>query len=190
MPKVKSNSLKSNSVEVKVDLPLTKSGFMSVILILLISLIGYAGYLGVNSIWKFTHPQFNISLDAFKSLEYIAKGVKIPPIVGPTIATGYTIPEDKTSTFLNSVNEFKNEFRIKNPDSKLLAIPDTDLLNLAWSLCQAKESQIAKDGTFNKAQTMLALKARLVLRYWQIDGLSEFLDGISERTFKILCGEN
>lgn len=178
------------SVEVKVDVPVSKSGFMAIVLVLLISLIGYSGYLGVTSIWKFTHPQFNISLDAFKSLPYIAKGVKIPPIAGPTVAEGFNIPEEKTSQYLQTINQFKNEFRQKHTDSKLLAIPDTDILNIGWSLCKSKESEIAKKGTFNKSEAILALKARYILKYWQIDGLSEFLDGVANSAFQNLCGDN
>lgn len=178
------------SVEVNVDVPVSKSGFMAVVLVLLISLIGYSGYLGVSSIWKFTHPQFNISLDAFKSLAYIAKGVNLPPIAGPTVAEGFDIPEEKTSQYLQAVSEFKNEFRQKHPDSKLLAIPDTDILNIGWSLCKSKNSQVAKTGSFNQTEAVFALKARYILKYWQIDGLSEFLDGIANRAFKNLCGDN
>ena len=190
MPKKWKKSNQKKSVDVNLEIPVTKSGFMLVILVILISTVGYAGILGVSSIWKFTHPQFNLSLDSFKSLGYIAKGVKIPPISGPTISNGYNIPESNTSQFLQSVNEFKSEFRMKHPDSKLLSIPDTDLLNLGWSLCQAKEKQLSDKGAFNKSEAVIALKAKLVLRYWQINGLSEFLDGISERTYQNLCGDN
>ena len=76
----------SNAIEVKVRLPITKVSIMSLVLAGLLTLMGYAGYLGVNSIWKFTHPQFNVSFDALKSLDYIARGISIPAIQGPYIA--------------------------------------------------------------------------------------------------------
>lgn len=190
MLKRNKKSVQSHSMEVKVDVPITKSGIMLVILILLISLVGYAGFLSVNSIWKFTHPKFNISLDAFKSLSYISKGVSIPPIAGPSVSNGFNIPEDRTNKFLKSVTEYKNEFRNKHPNSNLISIPDTDFLNFAWSLCQLKESSIAKTGAFNQADAIFALKSKFILRYWNIGGLSEFLDGVSERALLNMCGDN
>jgi hypothetical protein len=73
----------SNSIEVKVKLPVTKVSIMSVLLAGLLTLMGYAGYLGVNSIWKFTHPQFNVSLDALKSIGYIASKASMPTFPKP-----------------------------------------------------------------------------------------------------------
>ena len=162
---------------------------MTLILIGLISLVGYSGYLGVNSIWKFTHPQFHFSADSLKSLGYIAKGTPIPPIAGPTAAEGFNIPEEKTAAYLQSVAQFKSEFRKKHPYSKLLGVPDTDILNLGWNLCKAKETAYSQTGSFKKEEAKLALKAKLILKYWQIDGLNEYLDGISELAYQELCGD-
>ena len=64
----------SKVVDVKIKIPLTTVSITSFFLIGLLTLIGYSGYLAVNSIWKFTHPQINVSLDALKSLKYIAEG--------------------------------------------------------------------------------------------------------------------
>jgi hypothetical protein len=183
-------SNKSKSIEVKVEVPVTKSGFMGLVLVILISLVGYSGYLGINSIWKFTHPQFNISLDSFKSLSYVAKGLNIPPITGPNIAQGFNISEEKTTQYLQGVTQFKNEFRQKHPSSKLLTITDNDLLNLGWALCKSKETELSKSGSFNQSDIILAMKARFVLKYWQIDGLSEYLDGVANSAFQNLCGDN
>ena len=186
----KLNKENPKSIEISVGVPVTKTSFMSLIVILLVALMGYAGFLGANSIWKFTHPQFNVSLDSLKSLGYIAKGVAIPPIAGPTLSDGFNIPEDKTASYLQSLEDFKNEFRIKHQDSKLLQIPDTDLLNLGWSLCKAKDAEYSKSGAFDEKAAIMAMKAKFVLRYWQIDGLSEFLDGVSARALQNLCGGN
>lgn len=190
MRKGKNQVSTPRTVEVKVDVPVTKSGFMSIVLALLLALICYSGYLGVTSIWKFTHPQFNISLDSFKSLAYIAKGVKIPPIAGPTASQGYDISEEKTSSYLKSMYDFKNEFRQKHFNSKLLLIPDTDLLNIGWSLCKQKDAAKSNNGSFSQTEATFALKAKFILRYWQIDGLSEFLDGVAANAYQNLCGDN
>ena len=73
----------SNAIEVKVRLPITKVSIMSLVLAGLLAVMGYAGYLGVNSIWKFTHPQFNVSLDALKSIGYIASKASMPSFPKP-----------------------------------------------------------------------------------------------------------
>lgn len=184
----KSAKKNQKSVEINVGVPVTKTSFMTLVVILLLSLMGYAGYLGANSIWKFTHPQLNISLDSLKSLGYIAKGAAIPPIAGPTFSDGFNLPEEKTGGYLQAIGDFKNEFRTKHPDSKLLQIPDTDLLNLGWSLCKAKAAEFSKTGAFDEKAAILAMKAKFILRYWQIDGLSEFLDGVGSRALQNLCG--
>ena len=84
MFKKRAKSKSGKTVEVELNIPkvsVTSFSTMSVVLVLLLSLIGYSGYLGVKSIWDFTHPKFNISLETFKALGYIASGQSIPSII-------------------------------------------------------------------------------------------------------------
>ena len=189
MLKGKKNKVKQNkSVEVKVKVPVTSTSFMSLILIGLITLVGYSGYLGVSSVWKFTHPKFNISLDAFKSLGYIAKGVTVPPIAGPTYSGGTAPQESQVQTYLQSVAVFKSEFRADFPNSKLLGISDNEVLNIGWSFCEEKQKAIDANGEFSKTEIITAYQSKFVLKYPGIKGLSDYLDGIAQRAFDNLCG--
>jgi hypothetical protein len=184
------NIKKSKSVEVKVKVPVTGSSFMILLLASLLALIGYSGYLGVNSIWKFTHPQFNVSLDSLQSLKYIANGVKIPPIAGPTFENGVAPTESATATYIQKVGEFKIEFRDQFPGSKLLTISNNEVLNIGWSFCMAKQESIAKHGNYSKTDIINAHQAKFILKYPRISGLDVYLDGIGNRAFDYLCGEN
>lgn len=186
----KKKAKENKSIEVKVNVHFSKTSFMSLILVGLIGLIGYSGYLGVNSLWKFTHPQFNISLDSFKSLEYIAKGLNIPPISGPNFLTGPAPAETAKTAYLQSIAEYKNEFRTQYPNSRLLGIPDNDLLNIGWSMCTAKQEAITKNGSFSKDEIIAAYQAKFVLKYPGVAGLEVYLNGIAQRAFDNLCGAN
>ena len=112
MPKKKLKKGKeSKSIEVKVSLPITKVSMMSLLLAGLLTLMGYAGYLGVNSVWKFTHPQVNVSLDALKSLGYIARQVSIPAFPGPYLNNPNAPSDTSKASYLKAINEFEVEFR-------------------------------------------------------------------------------
>lgn len=186
-PKIKKPS---KSVEVKVKVPVTRSSFMVLLLAGLIALIGYSGYLGVSSMWKFTHPQFNVSLDALQSLKYIANGVNIPPIAGPTFADGTAPTESATATYTQKVKEFKIEFRDQFPGSKLLNISDNEILNIGWSFCKAKQESIAKNGDYSRTDIINAHQAKFILKYPRISGLDVYLSGVGNRAFDYLCGDN
>jgi hypothetical protein len=178
----------SNSIEVKVRLPITKVSVMSLLLAGLLSLMGYAGYLGVNSIWKFTHPQFNVSFDALKSLDYIARGVSIPPIPGPLFNTPDAPTIEAQTNYLKAINEYEVEFRTKYPQSKLLNLSDNELFNIGTSFCTAKKEAIEKSGDFSREEIVKTFQAKYVLRYPGIPGLGVYLDAIAQRAFDQLCG--
>lgn len=181
------NKKPSKSVEVKV--PITGSSLMVLLLAGLIALIGYSGYLGVNSIWKFTHPQFNVSLDSLQSLKYIANGVNIPPIAGPTFEDGVPPTESATATYIQKVKEFKIEFRDQFPGSKLLNISDNEILNIGWSFCKAKQESIAKNGDYSRTDIIDAHQAKFILKYPRISGLDVYLSGVGNKAFDHLCGD-
>jgi len=187
-PKAQKPGQPSNSIEVKVRLPITKVTMTSLLLIGLLTLIGYSGYLGVNSIWKFTHPQFNVSLDSLKSLPYIAKGASIPVIPRPLLNK----PEDPTQTeqinFFRAVSEYKTEFRAEYPESKLLKIPDSDLLNMGVAFCAAKDEAKSDSGDYSQEEIIKAFQAKYVLKYPLIKEFGIFLDEIGQRAFEFLCG--
>lgn len=187
--KVKPPKSKKPSKSVEVKIPVTGTSFMVLLLAGLISLIGYSGYLGVNSIWKFTHPQFNVSLDALQSLKYIANGVSIPPIAGPTFENGVAPTESATATYIQKVNEFKIEYRDLFPGSKLLNISNNDVLNLGWSFCKAKQESVAKNGDYSRDDIINAHQAKFILKYPRISGLDVYLSGIGNRAFDHLCGD-
>ena len=178
----------SNSIEVKVRLPLTKVSLMSLLLAGLLTLMGYAGYLGVNSIWKFTHPQFNVSLDALKSLDYIARGVSIPPIPGPLFNTPDAPTSEAKTNYLKAINDYEVEFRTKFPQSKLLNLSDNELFNIGTAFCSAKKEAIEKSGDFSREEIVKTFQAKYVLRYPGIEGLGVYLDAIAQRAFDQLCG--
>lgn len=184
-PKGGSNS---KSIEVKVRLPLTKVSLTSLLLAGLLTLMGYAGYLGVNSIWKFTHPQFNVSLDALKSLDYIARGVSIPPIPGPLFNTPDAPTSEAKTNYLKAVNEYEVEFRTQFPQSKLLNLSDNELFNIGTAFCSAKKEAIGKSENFSREEIVRTFQAKYVLRYPGIEGLGVYLDGIAQRAFDQLCG--
>jgi len=178
----------SKSVEVKVSLPITKVSMMSLLLVGLLTLIGYAGYLGVNSVWKFTHPQVNVSLDALKSLGYIARQVSIPAIQGPYINNPNAPNDTAKASYLKAITEYEVEFRTTYPQSKLLNISDNELFNIGDAICTAKKDAIAKSGEFSREEIINAFQAKFVLRYPRIEGLGIYLDAIGQRAFDHLCG--
>jgi hypothetical protein len=178
----------SNSIEVKVKLPVTKVSIMSLLLAGLLTLMGYAGYLGVNSIWKFTHPQFNVSLDALKSIGYIASKASMPTFPKPA----FNNPGDPDSTeqenYMKAISEFKTEFRTQFPGSQLLNISDNELFNIGSAFCKAKEEAKAKTGEFSRTEIVKAFQAKFVLRYPRVEGLDIYLDGVGQAAFDHLCG--
>ena len=178
----------SRSIEVKVRLPITKVSIMSLLLAGLLTLMGYAGYLGVNSIWKFTHPQFNVSFDALKSLDYIARGVSIPPIPGPLFNTPDAPTSEAKTNYLKAINEYEVEFRTQFPQSKLLNLSDNELFNIGMAFCSAKKESIEKSGNFSREEIVETFQAKYVLRYPGIEGLGVYLDAIAQRAFDQLCG--
>lgn len=160
---------------------------MSVLLIGLLALIGYSGYLGVKSVWKFTHPKFEISADSFKALGYIAKNQVIPPLPFTSFSTS-TIPDPTVqSEFLQQVSVFKSEFRTEFPGSKLLQLPDNQILTMGDSFCRSKEKSITDTGTFSAEEIISAHQAKLVLKYPTVSGLDVFLDGIGHSSLDYLC---
>lgn len=178
----------SNTIEVKVRLPVTKVSVMSLLLAGLLGLMGYAGYLGVNSIWKFTHPQFKVSLDALKSLDYIARGVSIPPIPGPLFNTPEAPSDIAKANYLKAVTEYEVEFRTQFPQSKLLNLSDNELFNIGTAFCAAKKEAIEKSGDFSREEIVETFQATFVLRFPGIEGLGIYLDAIAQRAFDQLCG--
>lgn len=180
----------TKSIEMKVKVPLTSTAFMSLILIGLLTLVGYSGYLAVSSVWKFTHPQFNFSLDSFRSLEYIAKNISIPPIPGPSFINGEGPEDSAKSEYLQAVSEYETEFRTKFPQSELLYITDNELLNIGWSICKAKKQAIAESGDYSKPEIINDFQAKFVLRYPKIEGLGIYLDAVGQRALDKLCGGN
>lgn len=189
MPKKNVKKAKeSKSIEVKVSLPITKVSMMSLLLVGLLTLIGYAGYLGVNSVWKFTHPQVNVSLDALKSLGYIARQVSIPAIQGPYINNPNAPNDTAKASYLKAITEYEVEFRTTYPQSKLLNISDNELFNIGDAICTAKKDAIAKSGEFSREEIINAFQAKFVLRYPRIEGLGIYLDAIGQRAFDHLCG--
>lgn len=178
----------SKSLEVKVSLPVTKVSFMSLLLAALLVVMGYAGYLGVNSIWKFTHPQFNVSLDALKSLKYIADQASIPVIPGPLFNEVDAPNVTARASYLKAMSEFKTEFRAEYPESKLLEIKDPELFNIGNAFCAAKKDSIAKTGKYSREEIVNAFQAKFVLTYPRIEALGPFLDAVAQRAFDHLCG--
>ena len=178
----------SNSIEVKVRLPVTKVSVMSLVLAGLLILMGYAGYLGINSIWKFTHPQFNVSFDALKSLDYIARGVSIPTFPGPYINKPDAPSDSAKANYLKAINEYEVEFRTQYPQSKLLNISDNELFNIGNEFCTAKKDAIAKSGDYSREEIVKDFQAKFVLRYPGIEGLGIYLDAVGQRAFDHLCG--
>ncbi len=184
--KKRANPKIRKTVEVELSIPrvtVTSFSTMSVVLVLVLSLIGYSGYLGVKSIWDFTHPKFNISLDTFKALGYIASGQPIPPISLPSFPEGKGPTELAKAEFLSAATAFKSEFRDKFPNSKLAQLPDNVLLGIAWSFCQAKE----ESEKFVPQEIIDAHQAKLLFRYPFIAGLNEFVEGIGKTAFEKLC---
>jgi hypothetical protein len=178
----------SNAIKVEVRLPVTKVSVMSLVLAGLLAVMGYAGYLGVNSIWKFTHPQFNVSFDAFKSLDYISRGISIPAIPGPYINNPNAPSDSAKANYLKAISEYKAEFRSRYPDSKLLNISDNELFNIGDAFCTAKKDAIAKSGDYSREEIVNAFQAKYVIRYPGIEGLGIYLDAVAQRAFDQLCG--
>lgn len=189
MPKKKLKKGKeSKSIEVKVSLPITKVSMMSLLLAGLLTLMGYAGYLGVSSVWKFTHPQVNVSLDALKSLGYIARQVSIPAFPGPYLNNPNAPSDTAKASYLKAINEFEVEFRAEYPQSKLLNISDNELFNIGDAICSAKKESIAKSGDYSREEIINAFQAKFVLRYPGIEGLGMYIDAVGQRAFDHLCG--
>jgi hypothetical protein len=178
----------SKSIEVKVSLPITKVSMMSLLLAGLLTLMGYAGYLGVNSVWKFTHPQVNVSLDALKSLGYIARQVSIPAFPGPYLNNPNAPSDTSKASYLKAINEFEVEFRAEYPQSKLLNISDNELFNIGDAICSAKKESIEKSGDYSREEIINAFQAKFVLRYPGIEGLGMYIDAVGQRAFDHLCG--
>ena len=178
----------TSSIEVKVRLPVTKVSIMSLILAVLFTVMGYAGYLGVNSIWKFTHPQFNVSFDSLKSLDYIARGISIPPIPGPLFNTEDAPSADAKVNYLKAITEFEVEFQKQFPQSKLLNLSDNELFNIGSAFCTAKKEAITKSVDFSREEIVRTFQAKFVLRYPGIKGLGIYLDAVAQRAFDQLCG--
>lgn len=178
----------TSSIEVKVRLPISKVSIMSLILAVLFTVMGYAGYLGVNSIWKFTHPQFNVSFDSLKSLDYIARGISIPPIPGPLFNTQDAPSADAKVNYLKAITEFEVEFRKQFPQSKLLNLSDNELFNIGSAFCSAKKEAITKSVDFSREEIVRTFQAKFVLRYPGIEGLGIYLDAVAQRAFDQLCG--
>jgi hypothetical protein len=156
----------------------------------MLTLIGYAGYLGVNSIWKFTHPQFKVSFDALKSLEYIAKDLVIPPIPGPLFIDADAPSDIAKINYLQAITEYEVEFRLQFPQSKLLNITDNELLNIGTEFCSAKRESIEQSGNYDRAKIIETFQSKFVLRYPRIEGLGIYLEAVGHRAFDELCGVN
>ena len=186
--KAKKPGKSSSAIEVKVRLPITKVSIMSVVLAGLLAVMGHAGYLGVNSIWKFTHHQFNVSFDALKSLDYIARGISIPAIPGPYINKPDAPSDSAKANYLKAITEYEVEFRTLFPKSKLLNISDNELFNVGDAFCTAKKDAIAKTGDYSREEIVKAFQAKYVLRYPGIEGLGIYLDAVGQRAFDQLCG--
>ena len=174
-------------VQVKVKIPITTVSITSVLLVGLLTFVGYAGYLGVNSIWKFTHPKISVSLDSLRALPYIASGTSLPSF--PTLP----FPVDRTPTptdqeaYLKSISEFKAEFRSNFPKSGLLNISNSEFLNMGVAFCETKNEVVTKSGEFNPEEIILAYQSKFVLRYPGMKGLDQFLAGVGQRAFDNLC---
>ena len=143
--------------------------------------------IGVNSIWKFTHPKISVSLDSLRALPYIASGTALPSF--PTLP----FPVDRTPTptdqeaYLKSISEFKTEFRIDFPKSGLLNISNIEFLNIGAAFCETKNELVTKTGEFNPEEIILAYQSKFVLRYPGMKGLDQFLAGVGQRAFDNLC---
>ena len=186
----KSKRPSTKPVQVKVKIPVTTVSITSILLIGLLSGIGYSGYLGVKSLWNFTHPQFNVSLDTFRALAYVAKGTEIPPLSLPTFPVDKAPDINTQAAYLAVIQEFKKEFRIMYPKSGLLNISDNELINMGWAFCEVKEEAIAKDGKFDRDDIISAFQSKYVLRYPGMNGLGVYIDGVGQRAFDYLCRSN
>ena len=178
----------SKVVDVKIKIPLTTVSITSFFLIGLLTLIGYSGYLAVNSIWKFTHPQINVSLDALKSLKYIAEGSSIPTFQRPAFNKPGDPGITQQGNYMKALSEYKTEFRAKYPESKLLKITDNELYNIGYAFCTAKSDSIAKSGEYSRDEIIESFQAKFVLRYRNIKELGEYIDAVGQRAFDHLCG--
>jgi hypothetical protein len=186
--KTKNSSTKP--VQVKVRIPVTTVSITTILLIGLLSGIGYSGYLGVKSLWNFTHPQFNVSLDTFRALAYVAKGTEIPPLSLPTFPVDEAPDINTQAAYLAVISEFKKEFRIMYPKSGLLNISDNELINMGWAFCEVKAEAIEKDGKFDRDDIISAFQSKYVLRYPGMNGLGIYIDGVGQRAFDYLCRSN
>ena len=160
---------------------------MSLFLAGLLTLVGYAGYLGVNSIWKFTHPQFNVSLDSLKSLEYIARNASVPPIPGPPFNTSDAPTIEAKANYIKAINEYEVEFRNQFPQSKLLNLSDNELFNIGSAFCSAKKEAQEKSGDYSRDEIVNAFQAKFLFRYPFIKGLDVYLNAVAQRAFDQLC---
>ena len=183
-------SIGDKSIEVKVNVPITGVSLTSLLLAGLLVLIGYSGYLGVKSIWKFTHPRFEISADSFKALAYVAKNTTIPQLPIPTLS-GKNIPDDtKKAEFFESLKIFKSEFSTEYRNSALLRIPDNAILAMGWSFCQAKQKSIDTTGKFSVDEIISEFQSKFVLKYVNIPGLGTYLAGVGQTALNHLCKDN
>ena len=185
--KAKVRQSTSGSIEVKVRLPVTKVSIMSFFLAGLLALMGYAGYLGVNSIWKFTHPQFNVSVDSLKSLEYIARNASVPPIPGPLFNTPDAPDDSAKANYIKAIKEYEVEFRNQFPQSKLLNLSDNELFNIGLAFCSVKKEELAKSGDYSRDEIINAFQAKFLFRYPFVKGLDVYLNAVAQRAFDHLC---
>jgi len=178
----------SATKSVEVNIPISKVSIASVILIGLMTVVGYSGYLGIESVWKFTHPQIKLSLDAFKSLPNLAKRIPLP--ANPLLTfSGINPPNEAAKTaYLQSITSFNHEFHAKFAKSSLTDLSDNDLLNIGMTLCQAKSEMLAAKGAFSADEIINAYQARLVLRYPSLLGLESYIAGIGHNALNYLCG--
>lgn len=187
MRKKKSAKEDSKSVEVQVNVPITGSSLTALLLATLLALVGYSGYLGVKSIWKFTHPRFEISADTFKAVAYAAKNTTIPSFSIPAL-TGDRLPDEATKgRFLESAKTFKADFSNQFPNSYLLKIPDLALIEMGWTFCKAKQKSVQDTGTYSADEIITEYQSQFVLKYVNLKGLDVFLSGIGQSAFKELC---
>lgn len=182
----KTKSLRSAKA-VEVQFSFTKVTIMSMLILGLTGLIGYSGFLGVKSLWDFTHPKFEISLDSFKALGYIAAGQIIPNDSDGVVPEPLDpMVEQAQTDFLTGVREFQREFQVSHQGSPLLRIPVQELLLMGNSFCGTKAESIAS-GEFNPVDVIKGYQREFTLRYPQLRGIDEFISGIGNLAFDNLC---
>lgn len=182
----KTKSVQSSKT-VEVQFSFTKVTMMSVLILALTGLIGYSGFLGVKSLWDFTHPKFDISLENFKALGYIAAGQVVPNDSTDTTSEPLDPKiEEAQAAFMTGVREFQREFRLTYPNSPLLRIPAQELILMGNAFCSTKAESIV-NGEFDPADVIKSFQREFTLRYPQLSGIDEFIAGIGNEAFENLC---